>query len=491
MRPLLIATLAGALLCCAAQTVLAVPSFARQTGFECTACHVSWPELTSVGRQFKLGGYTLTRETKEERPWFPTHNDGPPPRLPFAAMVQASVSDTRNTSNVDPTNFPRNDDAVLQQLSLFYAGRIVDRMGAFAQWTYDGVAHHSSIDNVDIRYAGQLAGKGVDLDYGVTLNNNPTVSDIYNTTPAWSFPFASSSVAIAPNAAPLIDGGLGQQVAGLGAYGMWNQTLYTEAAAYRTADGAWSIFRAGIDKSTAAVLDGAAPYWRLALQHVWAEGMHSAMIGTYGIVARKFPDSLDPVGPIDRYRDVGIDAQYQYVTDRHRFSTQLNWIDEQQRLDATFPAGGASNATDGLRSFKGKATYYYDQKYGVTLQYFRTTGSPDELLYNTGEPITGSASGSPNSSGVIAEVNWLPVRNLRFLLQYTAYREFNGARNNYDGRGRNAKDNDTLYLVAWLMAEVAVQDPVTGSYSAAVERLPVPFSPPATRISPVGSSVAV
>jgi hypothetical protein len=45
------------------------------------------------------------------------------------------------------------------------------------------------------------------------------------------------------------------------------------------------------------------------------------MIGTYGINARKFPDSLDPTGPADRFRDVGIDAQYQYITDRHRFST--------------------------------------------------------------------------------------------------------------------------------------------------------------------------
>ena len=104
-----------------------------------------------------------------------------------------------------------------------------------------------------------------------------------------------------------------------------------------------------------------------------------------------------------------------------------------------------------MQSFKGKATYYYDQKYGVTLQYFRTSGSSDDLLYNTGEPLTGSASGSPNSSGIIAEVDWLPVRNLRFLLQYTAYREFNGGGNNYDGHGRNAKDNDTLYFVVWLM----------------------------------------
>lgn len=451
MRTVFLATLAGALLLASSRPLFAVPSFARQTGFECTACHVSWPELTSVGRQFKLGGYTLTRETSEERPWLPTSNDGPPPRLPLAAMLQGSATNTRSKSSADSSNFPRDDDFVLQQLSLFYAGRIVDKLGAFAQWTYDGVAHHGAIDNVDLRYAGRFARNGVDLSYGATLNNNPTVSDIYNTTPVWSFPFASSNVAITPNAATLIDGGLAQQVVGLGAYTMWNQTLYAEAAAFRTADGAFSVFRAGVDKSTAAVLDGRAPYWRLALQHAWAEGAHSAMLGTYGIVARKFPDSLDPTGPSDRFRDIGFDAQYQYVTDRHRLSAQLNWIEEKQRLDATFAAGGASNVNNTLRTFKGKATYYYDLKYGGTLALFRTRGSADERLYNTGDPVTGSASASPNSSGLVAELDWLPVRTLRLMLQYTAYREFNGARHNYDGFGRNAKDNDTLYFVVWWM----------------------------------------
>ena len=312
------------------------------------------------------------------------------------------------------------------------------------QWTYDGVAHHSSVDNVDIRAAGHFEGDGLDLSYGLTVNNNPTVSDIYNTTPAWGFPYASSSVAVAPNASTLIDGGLAQQVAGLGVYAMWNRTLYAEIAGYGTADGALSVFRAGTDKTTDAVLDGTAPYWRLALQHVWDEGVHSAMIGTYGIVARKFPDSLDPTGPTDRYRDIGVDAQYQYVTDRHRFSAQLNWISENQDLDATFAAGGASNPTDTLRTFRGKATYYYDQKYGATVQYFRTTGSVDNGLYNTGEPVTGSASGSPKNSGVVAELDWLPRRDLRLMLQYTAYQTFNGAGSNYDGFGRNAKDNNTL-----------------------------------------------
>ncbi|MGE5088450.1 MAG: cytochrome C [Candidatus Levyibacteriota bacterium] len=451
MRSLAFIVFVGAVSYAGCQEALAVPSFARQTGFECTTCHFSWPELTSVGRQFKLGGFTLMRETAGNRPWLPASRDGPPPKLPLAAMVQGSVTDTHRTTGADPADFPRNGDLALQQVSAFYAGRIVEHLGAFAQWSYDGIAHRGSVDNVDIRAAGQREGNGPDLSYGLTLNNNPTVSDIYNTTPAWGFPYASSSVAVAPNASSLIDGGLAQQVAGLGVYAMWNRTVYAEIAGYGTADGALSLFRAGTDRTTDAVLRGAAPYWRLALQHVWEGGVHSAMIGTYGIVARRFPDSLAPTGPTDRYRDIGIDAQYQYVTDRHRFSAQVDWIDESQDLDATAAAGGSTHPTDALRTFRAKATYYYDQSYGATIQYFRTAGSTDAGLYDTGEPVTGSAAGSPGNSGIVAELDWLPRRDLRLMLQYTAYRTFNGGSTNYDGFGRNAKDNDTLYFVVWWM----------------------------------------
>src|SRR5208282_5847930 len=37
----------------------AVPSFARQTGMACEACHTVWPELTHFGRMFKAGGYVI------------------------------------------------------------------------------------------------------------------------------------------------------------------------------------------------------------------------------------------------------------------------------------------------------------------------------------------------------------------------------------------------------------------------------------------------
>jgi hypothetical protein len=428
----------------------AVPSFARQTGFECVQCHLSWPELTSVGRQFKLGGYTLMKETSDERPWVSFAHDTPPPKLPLAAMLQLSLTSTQSTAT-DPSQFPRNNAAVLQQASLFYGGRIATHFGAFVQGTFDGVERRTAVDNVDLRAASGYSAGNTDVAYGLTINNNPTVSDIYNSTPAWGFPFTSSGVAVAPNAATLVDGGLAQQVVGLGAYAMWNQLLYTEIAGYRTADGAFSLFRAGTDKSTDAALSGVAPYWRLALQHVWNEGTHSLMIGTYGIDVRRFPDGLDPTGPTDRYSDLAADAQYQYITDRHRFSAQVNYIREKQTFGASNPAMATSNASDTLRTLRGKVTYYYDRQYGGTIGYFRTSGTADDFLYDTGSPVTGSAVGSPNTAGYIVELDWLPQRNIRIAGQYTGYSKFNGAAANYDGFGRRASDNNTFFLIAWLM----------------------------------------
>ena len=136
----------------------AVPAFARQTGMACMACHVSFPELTPFGRFFKMTGYTLK------------NND----TIPLSGMVQISRTNTRTIDQQD-FDFVRNGDTVLQQASLFYAGRIYGPVGAFAQWTYDGIGHHSALDNTDIRAAWHLTREDIDFIYGVTVNNNPTV----------------------------------------------------------------------------------------------------------------------------------------------------------------------------------------------------------------------------------------------------------------------------------------------------------------------------
>ena len=60
-----------------------------------------------------------------------------------------------------------------------------------------------------------------------------------------------------------------------------------------------------------------------------------------------------------------------------------------------------------------------------------------------------SANGSPDTRGLIGEVNYLPWLNVKLSLQYTHYMKFNGAAGDYDGLGRSASDNDTLYLLLW------------------------------------------
>jgi hypothetical protein len=93
-----------------------------------------------------------------------------------------------------------------QELSVFFGEAISPRLGTFIQITYDGGEGTVGIDNVSLRYAnhGKLASK--EVIYGLTLNNSPTVQDVWNTTPVWGFPFGPSDVAPAPAAAPMIAG---------------------------------------------------------------------------------------------------------------------------------------------------------------------------------------------------------------------------------------------------------------------------------------------
>jgi hypothetical protein len=54
-----IATLLPLLIVGLPRTAAAVPSYARQTGMACQACHTVFPELTAFGRLFKLNGYQI------------------------------------------------------------------------------------------------------------------------------------------------------------------------------------------------------------------------------------------------------------------------------------------------------------------------------------------------------------------------------------------------------------------------------------------------
>lgn len=401
----------------------ATPSFARQTGMSCTACHYSFPELTPFGRQFKLNAYTMTMMNTIDS----KQDSDKVTRLkllsylPLSAMVQTSF--TSNAKAVEGTQ--NNSIAFPQQISMFYAGQITPHIGSFIQMTYDGQVF--GMDNAEIRYANRTSLGKTSLLYGVTLNNNPTVQDVWNTTPAWGSPTASSDAANSPAKSTLIEN-LGMQVAGLGVYALIDNLLYGEITLYRSSpQGAANP----ADSTSVMTVKGVAPYWRVALQHTW--GNDYVEIGTFGMTSNNFISGVS--GPTDKFTDLGMDLQYEHTLNMSTFVLHSSLIRETEKRNS-------ASTNFHFNSFKIDGNLYLKNGLGATVGYFNSSGTRDADHVE-------SATNKPDSDGFIYQIEYLPWYNTKFSIQYVTYSKFDGASSNYNGAGRNAADNNTLYLLAW------------------------------------------
>ncbi|HEV2353330.1 MAG TPA: hypothetical protein VGR89_03760, partial [Puia sp.] len=411
-----------------------------------------FPELTTYGRTFKLNGYTTTNTDSVK-----DSTDTGGTRLdidavpPLSAMLQISDAFVKKPASTaaGTADLAGDQNGSLEfptQFSLFYAGRIAPQMGAFVQFTYDSQSGSFGWDNTDVRFADRIQVANTDLVYGLTANNNPTVQDVFNTIPAWSFPYFAAKSGNGPLALTQLES-LGANVGGLGGYIFWNQLLYAEISAYRSAPQGFG--GAGPDSYNA--IQGFAPYWRVALTQDFDK--NSAEVGIFGMDEHSIPNSELILGPQDHYSDFGVDAQYQYVSQEHCFTLKGSEIWENQAWDYSngvgLTGGGAvpANPTDTLRSFKVDATYYYNREIGATVGYFSTTGSADGGIY----PASSNTALTPDTEGFITEINFVPWYNTKFSLQYTYFTKFNGSVDNYDAAGGHATDNNTLVASAWLM----------------------------------------
>jgi hypothetical protein len=423
-----------------AQDARAVPAFAVQTGQPCTTCHVGGfgPQLTPFGRTFKLEGYTMRAGTDFT--------------LPVSAMVMASYVHTAEAQPSAPApHYAPNDNTTLDQASVFVGGGIGDHFGGLAQITYDGVGRAVSWDNLDIRAVTHTTIAGDDVLLGVSLNNNPGVEDVWNTLPAWGFPYTSSDLSPAPAAATVFDGGLAQSVLGVNVYAYWNSAVYAEAGVYWTPPRGFLRAMGADAYEGGPVLSDATPYFRVAYQKDY--GDQNFEVGAFGLFPRLEPGGIS--GTPDNYSDVGLDASYQFIGDSSSiYSINAIYTHEGQDLAGSQPMGASANLHNTLNDIRFDASYYWHNVIGGTVQPFNTWGSGDSLLY------AGNRTLSPNSQGVLFQVDGTPFGaepsflgprvNIRVGLQYTAYSLFDGASHNYDGLGHNASDNNTFRIFAWL-----------------------------------------
>lgn len=439
------------------ETAHALPSFSRQTGMACTTCHTQafGPNLTPMGRDFKLRGYTSGG------------NDSLLSR--FGGMIEGSFTNTSKDDPSIPVNNPKrdfnaNNNLALDQASIFYGGKVIGPMGALVQFTYDGVASRFALDNTDIRISNDTDLLGKNLVYGVSFNNNPTTQDLWNTTPAWSFPYTGSPLAATPGAGPVI-ANIGSQVGGATLYTMIDDTVFLEAGAYTSfakyaqqGMGQWDGTQ---DFGGVVKIDGGAPYWRIALQKQW-QG-HYFSLGHFGFRANVQPNTFDASGTArapgaDRYTDLGMDFNYQYLADpKNIYEFKASYIREQQELFSTFNYSNGSQFFEQQQGFLGlNGSYTYDQTYSLTVGYNHIHGNADNGLYPD------SPRNKPNSEYYTFELDYVPFGktasaglqsylNMRIALQYVAYTQFDGADKNYAGPGRDASDNNTFYVNSWLI----------------------------------------
>ncbi|OIQ77383.1 hypothetical protein GALL_409240 [mine drainage metagenome] len=426
---------AAAALFAAPESAQAVPSYARQTGLACEACHTVFPELTPFGRQFKLNAYTLTT-----KPAVSDEDQSKGTNLSLADMPPLSVmiqADTSWSNNNRATGGQGNETQFPQQLSLFYAGKISDHLGAQMQLTFQQASGTFGIDNSEIRFADQAVNNK--LVYGLTLNDAVTMSDLWNSTTIWAAGAGAFGPGVSDTGIPatFIEGLSAGHATGAGGFVDWNgngtDSVYLESDLYRT-----SNFGTQTAPSTAVTgnsINGVAPYWRAAYEHDW--GHQNFEIGTFGMYGRYSQNGVAVDGIDNDFLDTALDAQYQFIGEHNIFSLAGNLIHENQTINNNLVlANNYNKSSVDMNHLRLTGSYFYDRKYGGSIAFNHLNGDT-----NVGS--------SANTQYEVFELDYMPWLNTKLLAQYTLYNWVNAQNYNYNGAGTQVNDGNTFMLGLW------------------------------------------
>lgn len=475
-RPSVAMVLGGmaALLLASSRPAHAVPAFAAQTGQACVFCHIGafGPQLTPAGRSFKIGGYTQTG------------GEGWRSQIPLSFYWQGSFTGLGKDLPPDqiPHRYASNNNFNIDQASIFLAGGFGEHTGIFSQWTGADNFSAYNLDNTDFRpYTTEFEVNDTSMRVGISLNNNPTVQDPYNSSFAWEYPWNSPSSTLQPQPAAdtAVSNGFNQNTIGVNVYAWYDRSLYLDFGLY-TSQSHWLLTRLGNSYGVGSI-QGVAPYARVAYEWNWNEGSATAQSAHIGAI---FMDAnVNPLDPDttqnnptttsafgrNRYTDLAIDGGYQFLGDGTHIGTLLaSYTHEWQGLNASANMVNATNAAAGTPTNYGSSyqldkvlvavSYWYRNTYGLTLSWEGLWGKKNPVLYEP-DPVYGSNNNSPNGSTFIIEADWVPFgkedswarpfANLKLGVQYYINTKFNGGNSNYDGYGRSAGNNNTIYVFAW------------------------------------------
>lgn len=161
----------------------AIPSFSRQTGMACQACHSQHaPILNGFGQAFKASGYPMMGATQ-------TKVEGDrlsiPSTLNASMLLQARYQQSNGAADVIPgTTINSGQWQVPEELNLFFGGRIAENVGFFFEGT---TAASALISGFKLPAAFNMAG--------VNLSAIPYLTDVLGA----SYGFEQSSTGAVRN----------------------------------------------------------------------------------------------------------------------------------------------------------------------------------------------------------------------------------------------------------------------------------------------------
>jgi len=402
----------------------------------------SWPQLTPWGRFFKLSGYTAGKQLvdKEGLHYVPAGLFGQM-GLTWATQPNNALGQPVITQNGSPDAYS-------------FAGEVATKLTDFAGVFYEYQVSNQfpgwkgSAGPADIRAVHFFHPASQELLVGIDSNNNPSVQDVWNSTPAWSYPFYGSPQAPGGGPARPMIASLGEQSGSIGIYALLNREWYAEVSLYRVGTDFFRWMTAGtaFQAGNRNYLDGYNPYWRA----YWTKerGPQSVMVGTFGMQSRVYQNSAVASGPDNVFTDYGFDSQYQYLGETHKVTLRGSYLYENQHWDASFPLGVSSTPKGNLKSLNLNGSYGYRDHWVFNAAYFSNNGNHN-ALYAVTDASGAQLTSSPNTSGYVLEADRLITQNVQATLQYKGFVKYNGLTNNIDGLGRSASDNNTIWLTVF------------------------------------------
>ena len=415
----------GVALLAASGAAHAVPSFSRQTGSECAACHMGGfgLNLTPYGIRFKAGGYV--------------DSDGKGSKLPLALQLLVE--------NVNPATGPTRTR--LSEANAYLAGQLATEVGGFARVSRrdDGSKLTTTLENMDLRYAHDMRLNDKSAVVGLSLNNTPGTQDPISVLPGRGFSVPSTDGTLLN---PASSHHLANRVMGVTAYGFYDDSWYGELGTYRALSTSGQD-RLGFDPSGDPGKLSGTGYWRLAYMKDLKTQFFSV-----GLVGLRTDRQLNRSGPSDRINDLGFDLSYQFLgTREHMAQVRYANILERRNYGSTpaspFVPGLFANSTGRSHDQSLVMTYVYQQTYGLT--FARLIGTAEE------DAVRFLPFGKPDTHSTFIEASWVPFgkedswatpwANMRLSAGWFKFSKFNGSETDIFGSNfgsgaplTNAKD---------------------------------------------------